>query len=370
MRKRIKPLDGLRAFAALGVVWIHCWSFCGNPILAFFSLDVYKLIAIVGNGVDFFFVISGFCMYLMIDKNTFHIATYGRFLFKRFLRIAPAFFVSVMVYALLIKSAQPAFPFWYNVLFHFLFLNNIVTGNSISGPFWSIGVEWHFYMILPVVIFLGNRVSIVTATLLLSFCSILFFCFCNLGYFNAAWWENQVVLRFPEFACGIIAAHLFLRHKKVPKILSGAIGLIIGFTIMYSGRFMMFTPFLIKAGPVAFIFKAISYTVMTAGFAFVLFHVVTIPSLLSRLLSTSVMVYLGRISYSIYLWHSLSFIILGKLLYRTNYIAFNVVFVFVSVSILTIVIAHFSYRFLESFYFKIRPSGNSMPLLAKGKFVA
>lgn len=103
MKQRIKPIDGLRAFAAFGVIWIHSWIFCSNPSLNIFSIDFYKLIAIVGNGVDFFFVISGFCMYLMIDKNTFTLHTYFRFLYKRFLRIAPAFFASVIVYAVLIK---------------------------------------------------------------------------------------------------------------------------------------------------------------------------------------------------------------------------------------------------------------------------
>ena len=56
MKQRIKPIDGLRAFAALGVIWIHAWMFCSNPALNIFSIDFYKIMAIAGNGVDFFFV--------------------------------------------------------------------------------------------------------------------------------------------------------------------------------------------------------------------------------------------------------------------------------------------------------------------------
>lgn len=350
--KRIKPIDGLRACSALGVIWIHSWTFCGNPGLHIFLFDFYKLVAIAGNGVDFFFVISGFCMYLMIDKNAFTINTYMHFLYKRFLRIAPAFFASVIVYATLIKINNPDFPFWYNVFFHFLFLNNIVTGNTISGPFWSIGVEWHFYMVLPIVIVLSNRFSIIKTVILFSVISILFFCFANLGYANAGWWENQVVTRFPEFGCGIIAASLFLKNKKIPQFLGGTTGLFIGFSVMYLGRLMMFTPLLVKAGNFAFIFKAISYTVMTTGFAFIMFHVITVHSLLAKILSSKILTYLGKISYSIYLWHSLSFLILSKYLSKLKLVTLHVFIVFISISILTIIIAHFSYKFLESFYFK------------------
>jgi len=291
-------------------------------------------------------------MYLMIDKKAPTVNWYLHFLFKRFLRIAPAFFASVLVYAVLIKINSAGFHFWYNVFFHFLFLNNVVSGVSISGPFWSIGVEWHFYMILPVLIAVGTRMSIVRAVILFSMASIAFFCIANLGYFDGLWWENQIVTRFPEFGCGIIAAYFFLEHKKIPKPFSGILGLVIGFIMMYLGRLMMFTPVLIATGKAAFIFKSISYTVMTTGFAFILYHVITIPSFLARILSTKVFAYLGKISYSIYLWHSLSFLILWNFLLKIGSGPFKVIPVFLAVTLLTIIIGHFSYRLLESFYFK------------------
>ena len=100
---RIQPLDGLRAIAALGVVWVHVWAFYGTPAQNVKGLDLYQVISIVGNGVDFFFVISGFCMYLMAWKTDFSFSTYGSFLYKRFLRIAPAFYASLLVYATIIK---------------------------------------------------------------------------------------------------------------------------------------------------------------------------------------------------------------------------------------------------------------------------
>jgi peptidoglycan/LPS O-acetylase OafA/YrhL len=349
--KRIKPIDGLRALAAFGVIWIHCWSFCGNPALPVFSMDLYRVMAIVGNGVDFFFVISGFCMYLMIDKGSFSPRSYLNFLYKRFLRIAPAFFASVLVYGIIIKVNDPGYAFWYNVFFHFVFLNNIVTGNTISGPFWSIGVEWHFYMLLPLVIAMSNKISVIKTVIILTFLSTVFFCIINIYYNDVNWWENQVFIRFPEFGYGIIAAYLYLTKKRVLPLMRGIGGLIIGFFMMYMGRVMMYTSFLEWAGPTAFFFKSVSYSVMTIGFAFMMYHVITEHSLLSKFLSIKFLSYFGKISYSIYLWHSLSFIILFKYLSYLKSGSFNVLLVFISVSILTIIIAHFSYKFLESIYF-------------------
>lgn len=126
-----------------------------------------------------------------------------------------------------------------------------------------------------------------------------------------------------------------------------------GCVVLYLGRIMMFTPLVVKAGSAGFILKTLSYTVMTSGFTFILYHVITRPSALSRFLSTPLLVYIGKISYSIYLWHSLAFITLWKLLYTNNPTAIKVVIVFVCVSILSVIFAAVSYKYLESFYFKM-----------------
>src|SRR6476661_3187662 len=183
---RIRALDGLRTIAAFGVLWIHAWSFYGNPDLNI-GFDIFQLMAIGGNGVDFFFVISGFCMYLVLSAKEITIKQYLLFLYRRFLRIAPAFYASVVVYAVLIKLNDPGYPMFGNVLFHFLFLNNI-TGNNISGPLWSIGTEWHFYMFLPFLLLAANRFSLLTAIGFLSFLSVAFFMIVNLGYLSYEWW--------------------------------------------------------------------------------------------------------------------------------------------------------------------------------------
>ena len=356
MNSRIKPIDGLRTFAAFGVVWIHAWSYFGNPSLNIFSIDLYQSVAILGNGVDFFFVISGFCMYLMTYNKLFISASYLHFLYKRLLRIAPAFYLAALVYALLIKINDPGFSFGYNVFFHLLFLNNVVTGNSISGPFWSIGTEWHFYLILPVFVFLSYKYSLVKAVFICSIASLVFFAIVNMGYLSKGWWETQVLVRFPEFSVGIIAAWCFINKYRLPSHLKGGKGLLLALVSMYFGRLMKFTPVVNYAGEVGFILETLADSIMTAGFGLLMFHLITEPGRLAKWLSGNIITWLGRISFSIYLWHSLVFILLHNWLQKLPFGAYNPVVAFMMVSLLTIFISYFSYRYLEAFYFKLRPT--------------
>lgn len=64
-RVRINAIDGLRTIAVLGVLWAHLWAFMNAPSLMLAGIDVARLLSFGGTGVDLFFVISGFCMFLM-----------------------------------------------------------------------------------------------------------------------------------------------------------------------------------------------------------------------------------------------------------------------------------------------------------------
>ncbi|HEY9302611.1 MAG TPA: acyltransferase family protein [Phormidium sp.] len=104
-KNRIAPVDGLRAVAVFGVIWAHVWAFgSGIPVwslgkIGSINLDLNRAISVIGTGVDLFFVISGFCMYLMYAQKQTKFAwnTYATFLKKRWLRIAPNYYVAALV---------------------------------------------------------------------------------------------------------------------------------------------------------------------------------------------------------------------------------------------------------------------------------
>ncbi|HEY9851394.1 MAG TPA: acyltransferase family protein [Leptolyngbyaceae cyanobacterium] len=145
---RIAPVDGLRSFAVLGVIWAHIWLFCGNPTLVLgkissISIDLHRAISMIGTRVDLFFAISGFCMYLMYARKQtkFEWKTYIIFLKKRWLRIAPAFYVAALACAIAYLFVGKPFP-WFDLLSHATFTNIwFPNTGGLAAPFWSLATE-------------------------------------------------------------------------------------------------------------------------------------------------------------------------------------------------------------------------------------
>jgi peptidoglycan/LPS O-acetylase OafA/YrhL len=354
-KKRISELDGLRVIAALGVVWIHSWTFCGNPA-GWHS--IYRAFAILGNGVDFFFVISGFFMYMIFYKKKFSAATYGQFILKRWKRIAPAFYVSAACYVLWFGLQDSNYPSVLNLFINILFLNNIYQAHEIIAPFWSLATEWQFYMLLPLLFCFRGRNMFLGVLVGCSLLSVIFFYLITRHFNDASYWfwERQIIARFSEFGWGILAAYLFVKQVKVSSWLRGVKGNLVGLMFCVAGRVMMMTEFYSHTGGFSTFSRSFSVTLMTFGFAVICYSVIMGRSVFSRFLATWPMQYIGRISYSIYLWHSLVIFLMEGILVKFHRLPFYSLWVFVVVTFFTIVISALSYRLLEASYFKSRLS--------------
>ena len=149
-KSRIAPLDGLRAFAVIGVMWAHTSMFFSGLPWRIGPVNIHLLFSFGGIGVDLFFVISGFCMYLMYQKSSgkFNTKIYGQFILKRWRRIAPAFYVVVSFECLMILVNRGYFPI-NSYLTHLFFVNTFSSEHVLSPPYWSLSTEWQFYIILP-----------------------------------------------------------------------------------------------------------------------------------------------------------------------------------------------------------------------------
>lgn len=351
IKTRILPLDGLRAIAASGVVWIHIWTTFGNPSFKLAGIDFYKAIAILGNGVDFFFVISGFCMYLVLSKTDLSYSNYFSFIKKRFKRIAPAFYISVLVYAF-INPPIINKEFIFNIFCHVAFLNNFFSYYTISGPFWSIATEWQFYIVIPFFLYFSSKYSLLKSALIFTFSALLLSAYIIYNNFDFNFWSAQVLIRFPEFVVGVVAAYFFVNNKTLPIFLKGWKGLLLGLVIAYLGRSFMYTEIVTCLGAFGKLLKVLSFFVLSGGFGLILFHLLTETSLVSKSVSSKIFLYLGKISYSIYLWHSLAIYFCYAYIIHMPFGLLNPVIAFFIVMIVTIVISTISYRLFESFYFK------------------
>ena len=150
---RVEILDPLRALAALAVAWFHFTL--GGPLLDdgwLKSSGTYGWL-----GVEVFFVISGFVLPLSLHRGGYrlrpHLLT---FLLKRIVRLDPPYIITIAItVALAYASAMapgyagepPRFT-WVNVLLHLGYLNAFVGQPWINVVFWTLAVEFQFYVLI------------------------------------------------------------------------------------------------------------------------------------------------------------------------------------------------------------------------------
>ncbi len=158
-RSTITALDGVRALACLSVVAFHISLITTRDIAIWNPAKVPQLlraIAFTGDtGVTLFFVLSGFLLFLPYAKALLFEATWpsARFFYlRRALRILPVYYVSLFLFIVFYhpQYLQPG-HLQEIVIFLTLFMDSFsTTYKQINGPFWTLAVEWQFYLLLPI----------------------------------------------------------------------------------------------------------------------------------------------------------------------------------------------------------------------------
>lgn len=139
----------LRGIAALGVCLMHFSGTINFPFLQ----DIGKF---GGYGVPLFFVISGFIIPYSLHHNGYRIKNYFQFLLKRIIRIDPPYLITIGAIILLSFLAQysphhtsSVIDFLsYNTLFHFFYLVDVLDGAWMSPVFWTLAIEFQFYLLI------------------------------------------------------------------------------------------------------------------------------------------------------------------------------------------------------------------------------
>lgn len=157
----VTALDGVRGFAILAIAVLH---------LSFISRWVpgaelpRSLLNTVYFALDFLFFVSGFVIFLpVVVKGT--LGDVRAFFLRRYARIAPAFYVSLIVllvfWPLFVGSQGENFPprDAGTLLGHLFFVHmeialpyhDFVPGFEINGPLWTLSIDIVFYLLLPLV---------------------------------------------------------------------------------------------------------------------------------------------------------------------------------------------------------------------------
>jgi len=148
------PLDVFRALAIGGVLIYHYLARFAPPI---YVHDVYgyqhhypRWLDVGALGVQFFFIISGFVIFMTLEKcrDPFD------FWLRRFARIYPAFVVATFLTFALVNAYGPAdfHSRWIDAFVGLTFLAKDIPGTVFVEPaYWSLAVEVKFYLLVGLV---------------------------------------------------------------------------------------------------------------------------------------------------------------------------------------------------------------------------
>lgn len=307
---RLTPLDGLRGVAVLLVLWYHVWEISWLPAPAPWLQFLPETGFI---GVHLFFFLSGFVITFPFVRALVREAKppgWRHFAWRRFVKIVPSYVLSIaLAYAIGYAQRQDSTPALPAILTHLLFIHTwfLQTYGSINGVLWTLAVEVEFYLLFPLIWWCFSRSPWLTGAAMIG-CAIAW------RYALAACCYHTLLTTYSEnlpgyldiFACGMLAAWIYCRYAGIAKT-----------------RAVRFAPLLFAAGVVAtlaLLESLYSYrmydqwaTVWQVGrrewfgvaFAAVALGALWSPRLVALLLANRVLVFLGMISYNLYLYHQL-----------------------------------------------------------------
>jgi peptidoglycan/LPS O-acetylase OafA/YrhL len=140
---RLLFVDGLRGIAALAVVFYHL---VGRTDIGWLSAYGYL-------GVATFFVLSGYVITMVVGTNKITLGFLGRFAARRSLRLDPPYWLSIAIIIALMSVARRIgvdkdLPGLSTLLVHLLYLQDLLGVPALSSVYWTLCLEIQFYLVL------------------------------------------------------------------------------------------------------------------------------------------------------------------------------------------------------------------------------
>ena len=149
MKERLEYVDALRGIAILGVILDH------SGWVSLQTGHTFELALTGQRGVQLFYMVSAFTLYLSLDSPRKEHHRLSNFFIRRFFRIAPLFYLAILLNMLLYSLKPHYSPLrdlgWFQIALGFLFLNGASPKavNTVAIGGWSVAVETTFYLLLP-----------------------------------------------------------------------------------------------------------------------------------------------------------------------------------------------------------------------------
>jgi peptidoglycan/LPS O-acetylase OafA/YrhL len=338
----IRSLDGLRAYAVIVVMLFHT------------NISYFRYGWI---GVPIFFVLSGFLITNILIKSKGSLNYFSVFYIRRFLRIFPIYYLAlffVLLFAIYKKEH-------YNDWFYFaIYVQNFILsynqwGIDFPAMFnhtWSLGIEEQFYCFWPIVVrkFSHKKIVAITAILIL-LAWVIRVGLSKLIPGNPLVWANTFSCLDMLLAGALLAYSLCLVGFNKTLFLS--IVILVFFTIVYFGLSIsgLIDAFLFQYLNLSTVSGQLFWMLLIPYICVLLLFLIHSNSLLNKLFFTnSVIVYIGKISYGVYLYHFIVF----DILYRYNIFNLKDPVLAIVKIVLTLILAMFSWELLEKYVLRFK----------------
>ena len=351
-------LDMLRFFAFFAVFCHHALP---HNVSAYAALHIVPWlghllagIAMTGAfGVDVFFVLSSFLIteLLLREKSLLGEVDVRSFYARRVLRIWPLYF-AFLALAAAMQLFVPGQQIGWRAAMGFTFLAGnwwiVFHGfpSSVIFPLWSVSIEEQFYLLWPAAVKRAGTVmmlALAVGMLALANATRLYLGLHNTMETQA--WCNTLVQLDP-IAAGILIAVLL--KGRTPALGARARVALAGAGIALLWAAANF--FRINIDPLKLQDLLLGYPVMAAGASTLLFAVLCSRPMLDK----SLLVYLGRISYGLYVFHMLALMCSDYLIPHFTASVKRLVLRELIALMLTVALAAASYRWLETPFLKLK----------------
>src|SRR5258707_1058093 len=348
-KSTIAVLDGVRALAILFVLAFHIdWtnkqyfyaSWQANPLAASVALAG-------GTGVTLFFVLSGFLLFMPYAKALLYAGRWPlarTFYVRRALRIIPGYYLSLLILVLLEERNYflPANLPKLGLFLSFLMDSSGQTFRQLDGPYWTLAVEWQFYMLLALlalgVLLLVRRVPLQRRLRAVTFCLLgvimlglsvrfaglyfqgnpaatvlvprsvlnvgLFFSYGMTGKYTEDFAVGMLASLCYIYAQGLPPEHRYtLALRRLSPWLWGPGLLILGFSAMWHLQSDPNTPAWPFLGPLMPVYAWLSEMLLAWGYGMCILALLFGSRALQRPFTWLPLRWIGLISYSLYIWH-------------------------------------------------------------------
>jgi len=301
-----------------------------------------------GLGVTVFFFISGFIItrLMLAEYKREDAIDIRAFYVRRFFRLTPALVVYVLfcLLAMWVVGARVRGIELAAVFFYFANFYEIFVGFGVGEPLyplgitWSLAVEEHYYFVYPLLFTLlaahtRRFLSVLIVTCVLVLCWRIYLdVIVGLDPLHADRIYKGTDTRFDSILYGAIFALLLDRVPRAAAFLARP-------AVFFAGLALLLITLLVRhpvfQETIRYSLQGIAIMAMTSVAVFR-------PGIIQRLLSAPLLTYIGRISYSLYLYHWLVLGLVNHYLADQSY-----VLRFLVLAVVSVAASHLSYHFVE-----------------------